>query len=99
MRTILAVTVLAVSAVGLSGQDDKKYEKEGKFTAKFPTAPRVLTKSAMGLTLHIAYAEHEKDKGGLIVVYSDIPAEKAKAPTPDQILESGKKALEDDFKL
>jgi hypothetical protein len=99
MRTILAVAVLALGAAGLSGQDDKRYEKEGKFTAKFPTTPRVQTKTAGGLTLHVVYADQEKDKGGFLVVYSDIPAEKLKAPTPDQVLESGKKALEEDFKL
>ena len=99
MRTILAVALLAVGAAGLSGQDDKKYEKEGKFTAKFPTAPRVVTKSAMGLTLTVVVSEQEKDKGGYMVIYTDIPPEKVKAPTPDQVLDSGKKALEEDFKL
>ncbi|MBN9122020.1 MAG: hypothetical protein J0I06_23240 [Planctomycetes bacterium] len=99
MRTILAVTVLAVCAAGLTGQDDKKYEKEGKFTAKFPSAPIQDTKSAGGLTLHIFLADYEKGKGGFLVIYSDLPADKLKAPTPDQVLDSGKKALEDDFKL
>jgi hypothetical protein len=99
MRTILAVAVLAVGAAGLSGQDDKKYEKDGKFTAKFPTAPRVVNKTAMGLTLTAVVSEQEKDKGGFMVIYADIPQDKLKAPTPDQVLDSGKKGLEEDFKL
>src|SRR5436190_24205425 len=34
-----------------------------------------------------------------MVIFADLPPEKLKAPTPDQILDSGKKYLEDDFKL
>jgi hypothetical protein len=99
MRTILTMTVLAVSAAALTGQDDKKFEKDGKFTAKFPTPPTPQVKMAQGLTLHVLLADHEKGKGGFLVTYADLPAEKLKAPTPDQVLDSGKKALEDDFKL
>jgi hypothetical protein len=99
MRTILAVAVLAVCAAGLTAQDDKKYEKEGKFTAKFPNGPMQQTKSVAGLTLHMFIADHDKGKGGYLVVYADLPVDKVKAPTPDQVLDSGKKALEDDFKL
>lgn len=99
MRTILAVAALAVCAAGLTGQDDKKYEKDGKFTAKFPSAPTVKTQAAGGLTLHLVFSEFDKGKGGFLVTYTDLPADKLKAPTPDQVLDSGKKALEDDFKL
>ena len=99
MRTILAVAVLAVCAGALTGQDDKKYEKEGKFTAKFPNGPLQQTKAAGGLKLNVFLADFDKGKGGFLVIYSDLPAEKIKAPTPDQVFESGKKALEDDFKL
>lgn len=99
MRTLIAVAVLAVGAAALTAQDDKKYEKDGKFTAKFPAAPTTLTKSAGGLTLNITISDYEKGKGGLMVIYSDIPADKAKAPTPDQILDSCKRGLEEEFKL
>jgi len=99
MRTVIAVAVLALGAASLTGQDDKKYEKDGKFTAKFPSTPTTLTRSAGGLTLNLTLADFEKGKGGMMVVYADIPAEKVKAPTPDQILDSCKRALEEDFKL
>ncbi len=99
MRTILAGALVLMCAAGLSGQDKKEYEKAGKFTAKFPTGPEKQTKSAGGLTLNVFLAPHDKDKGGFMVVYSDLPVEKLKAPTPDQVLDSCKKALEDDFKL
>lgn len=99
MRTLIAVAVLMAGAAALTAQDDKKYEKDGKFTAKFPTAPATLTRSAGGLTLNIVLADHDKGKGGLMVIYSDIPADKVKAPTPDQILDSCKRGLEEEFKL
>ena len=97
MRTILAVAVLAVCAAGLTGQDDKKYEKDGKFTAKFPSGPTKQIKSAGGLTLHMFLAEQPKGKGGYLITYADIPAEKLKAPTPDQVLQACEQALKDDF--
>lgn len=98
MRTILAVAVLAIGAAGLTGQDDKKYEKDGKFTAKFPNGPTHQAKSAGGLTVNMYLADYEKGKGGFLVVYTDLPAEKLKAPTPDQVLSSSEQALKDDFK-
>lgn len=99
MRTILAVAVLAACAAGLTGQDDKKYEKEGKFTAKFPTAPALKTQAAGGLTLNLVMAEEkDKGKGGFLVIYSDLPAEKLKAPTSKQVLDTCQEALEKDFK-
>lgn len=99
MRALIAVAVLALGCAALTAQDDKKYEKDGKFTAKFPSAPNTLTRSAGGLTLNLALSDYEKGKGGLMVVYADIPADKVKAPTPDQILDSCKRALEEDFKM
>ena len=99
MRTILAVAVLAVCAAGLTGQDDKKFEKEGKFTAKFPNDPIARTAAAGGLTVHIFLADFDKGRGGFMVTYADLPADKLKAPTPDQVFDSGKQALEKDFKL
>lgn len=98
MRTILAVAVLALCAAGLTAQDDKKYEKEGKFTAKFPNGPAQQTKSAGGLTLRIFLADFEKGKGGFMVTFSDLPAEVLKAPKPEQVLESSEKGLVENFK-
>ena len=99
MRTMLAVAALAVCAAGLTAQDDKKYEKDGKFSVKFPNGPIQRTVSAGGLKLNIFLADFDKGKGGFLVTYADLPSEKLKAPTPDQVLDSGKKGLEDDFKL
>src|SRR5262245_53845435 len=97
MRTMLAGLVLAVCAAGLTAQD-KKYEKEGKFTAKFPNGPAEQTKTAGGLTMHVFVADHEKGKGGYLVAYTDLPAEVLKAPKPEQVLESGEKGLVETFK-
>ena len=97
MRTILAVAVLAVGVAGLSAQDDKKYEKDGKFTAKFPTTPVAAPQMAGGLTLQIVTSV-EKGKGGYIVIYCDLPPEVLKAPKPEQVLESSEKGLVDNFK-
>lgn len=98
MRTIFAVAVLALGATGLAAQDDKKYEKEGKFTAKFPTGPAQQTKTAGGLTLHVFTSDFEKGKGGFMVTYSDLPPEVLKAPKPEQVLESSEKGLVENFK-
>lgn len=98
MRTVLAVGVVVLYAAGLAAQD-KKYEKDGKFTAKFPNNPAQQTKSAAGLTVNVIVSDHDKGKGGFMVAYADLPAELIKAPKPEQVLESGRKALEDDFKL
>jgi hypothetical protein len=98
MRTIFAVAVFALCAAGLTAQDDKKYEKEGKFTAKFPNGPAQTTKSAGGLTLRVFLADFDKGKGGFMVTYSDLPPEVLKAPKPEQVLESSEKGLVDNFK-
>jgi hypothetical protein len=98
MRSILAVAVLALAAVGLTAQDDKKYEKEGKFTAKFPNPPAQQTKTAGGLTLRVFVLEDQKAKGGYMVTYSDLPPEVLKAPKPEQVLESSEKGLVENFK-
>src|SRR6476469_4357637 len=98
MRTILALGVLALATAGLPAQDDKKYEKEGKFTAKFPNGPAQQTKTAAGLTLKVFFADFEKGKGGFLVTYSDLPAEVLKAPKPEQVLESSEKGLVENFK-
>lgn len=98
MRTILAAVVLTACAAGLTAQDAKKYEKEGKFTAKFPTGPTEQTKTAQGLALHVFVADFENGKGGYLVTYADLPPEVLKAPKPEQVLESGAKGLEQTFK-
>src|SRR5215207_1120580 len=98
MRMLLASCVLVLfTGAGLQAQD-KKYEKEGKFTAKFPNGPEQLTKSAGGLTVRAFVADYEKGKGGFLVTYSDLPAEGLKAPKPEQVLESGEKGLAENFK-
>ena len=98
MRTILAVGVFAVCAAGLTAQDDKRYEKDGKFTAKFPTPPVAQAKTAGGLTLQVVIADFEKGKGGFMVTYCDLPPEKLKAPTPEQVLASSETGLKENFK-
>jgi hypothetical protein len=98
MRTILAVAALALATAGLTAQDDKKYEKEGKFTAKFPNGPAQQTKTAGGLTMKIFLADYMKGKGGFMVTYSDLPPEVLKAPKPEQVLESSEKGLVENFK-
>jgi hypothetical protein len=99
MRTLIAVAALALGAAALTAQDDKKYEADGKFRANFPAATTTIKREAGGLKLNIVLAEPEKGKGGMMVVYSDIPADKLKAPTPDQVLESCERALKEDFML
>ncbi len=98
MRTILAIAVLGACVVGLNAEDAKKYEKDGKFTAKFPSPPELQSKSAGGLKLNIAVADAGGGKGGYMITYSDIPADKLKAPTPEQVLESSEKGLAENFK-
>ena len=100
MRTILAAVVLAASAAGLGARDDKKDDKKfeskaGKFAAKFPAAPTTQTKSAGGLTLNVFAAN--QDKGGYLVIYSDLPPDALKAPKPEQVLESSEKGLKENF--
>lgn len=99
MRTMIAVAAVAVCAAGLAAQDKKQYEIDGRFTAKFPNGPTAATKTAGGLTLNVLTADHDKGKGGLLVTYSDIPADKLKAPTPEQVLLSCRDALKKDFML
>jgi hypothetical protein len=98
MRTMLAVALLAVLAAGLAAQDKQKYEKDGKFTAKFPTEAKAVTKTAGGLTLHAVLAESTKGKSGYLVTYSDLPPETLKAPKPEQVLESSEKGLVENFR-
>ena len=98
MRTILAVGVLAACAAGLTAQDEKRYEKDGKFTAKFPTPASAQAKTAGGLTLNVVLADFEKGKGGFMVTYCDLPPEKLKAPTPEQVLVSSETGLKENFK-
>lgn len=98
MRTMLVVAAVAVCAAGLTGQDAKKYEKDGKFTAKFPNGPDQSMKAAGGLTLHIFIGEYEKGKGAYMVTYSDLPPAVLKAPKPEQVLESSEKGLTENFK-
>lgn len=98
MRTILAVAVLAGCAAGLTAQDDKRYEKDGKFTAKFPTPATAKAVTAGGLTLQVVLADFEKGKGGFMVTYCDLPPEKLKAPTPEQVLASSEAGLKENFK-
>src|SRR6266545_891768 len=98
MRMLLAVAVLALAAAGLTAQDDKKYEKEGKFTAKFPNTPAQQTKTAGGLTLRVFIVEDQKAKGGYMITYSDLPPDVLKAPKPEQVLESSEKGLVENFK-
>ena len=98
MRTILAVGLFAVCAAGLTAQDDKRYEKDGKFTAKFPTPATAVAKTAGGLTLNIVTSDFDKGKGGFMVTYCDLPPEKLKAPTPEQVLTSSETGLKENFK-
>jgi hypothetical protein len=95
MRTMLVVAAFAVCAASLPAQDSKKYEREGKFTAKFPIAPDETVKSAGGVTAHIFIGDYEKGKGVFMVTYSDLPPEVLKAPKPEQVLESSEKGLTD----
>lgn len=102
MRTILAVAVLALAALGVPAQDKQvekeKYEKEGKFTAKFPRDPGQQTKTAAGLTLKVFAVDDAKAKGGYLVTYTDLPPEVLKAPKPEGVLESSEKGLVENFK-
>ncbi|QJW96131.1 hypothetical protein FTUN_3686 [Frigoriglobus tundricola] len=98
MRTMVVIAALVACAAGLSAQDAKKYEKDGKFTAKFPSTPEVKSASAGGLKLNVVVSDSAGGKGGFMVTYSDIPADKLKAPTPEQVLESSEKGLAENFK-
>src|SRR5262245_29932467 len=99
MRTILAMTVLALGVSTLVAQDDKKFEsKDGKFSAKFPSEPKVLPQKAAGLDLVITIAEKKKEGGGFAVIYSDMPADVVKAAPAQKLLEGGEKGLVDNFK-
>jgi len=100
MRTLVTLAMLAMGGTPLCAQPQNPTElmKAGKFTAKFPSQPRAETRTAGGLTIHVAFAEYDKGKGGYMVVYSDLPADKLKAPTPAQILESGVRGLKENFR-
>ena len=98
VRTMVVLAALLACAVCLNADDAKKYEKDGKFTAKFPTAPDVKSAKAGGLTLNVIVSEAPGGKGGYMITYSDIPADKLKAPTPEQVLESSEKGLAENFK-
>lgn len=96
MRTLFAVALLALGAGALAAQDDKKddkkYEsKDGKFAAKFPTAPTKVEKAPGGLALHMFFADFDKDKGRFMVTYCDLAPALLKAATPAQILTSSEK--------
>jgi hypothetical protein len=98
MRTILAAVVVGAGAAGLAAQD-KKYERDGKFAAAFPAAPTVRTAAAGGLALTFVSTEVDMGKSAFVVVYNDIPPDKLKAPTPEQVLASSEQALKDDAKM
>jgi hypothetical protein len=97
MRTMLVGVVLVVGAAGLAAQE-KKYEKDGKFTAKFPSGPLEFPRTAGGLKMQIFYSAFENGKGGYMVAYGDLPPETLRAPKPEQVLESSEKGLVENFK-
>lgn len=105
MRTLIAVALFALVATltgSLAGQEKKEPkkhdDKEGKFSAVFPTGPEIQTKTAGGLTLKLYFADFEKGKGAYMVTYSDLDPALLKAPKPEQVLESAEKGLSEKFK-
>jgi hypothetical protein len=99
MRSLIATALIAAGAGGLLAQEPKTYEsKEGKFSAKFPSPPKVEAKTSGGLTLNMFNADFDKGKGGYLVSYSDLSPELLKAPLPEQVLASSEKGLVDTFK-
>jgi len=100
MRMIVAILIIAAGSAVLCAQPTTPAEvmKAGKFTVKFPGEAKAETRTAGGLTVHIAFADYDKGKGGFMVVYSDLPADKVKAATADQILDSGITGLKENFR-
>ncbi|MCS6865080.1 MAG: hypothetical protein RMJ56_11930 [Gemmataceae bacterium] len=99
MRTIVVILLLGSCGV-LNAQPTTPAElmKAGKFTAKFPSEAKAETRTAGGLTVHMTFADYDQGKAGFMVVYSDLPTDKVKAATADQILDSGITGLKDNFR-
>src|SRR6476469_626715 len=101
MRSTFTAAAFVLFAASLAmGQDEKKADKyaskEGKYTVSFPGKPMLSSNKAGGADLHIAMVE--KGGGGFGVIYSDLPADAAKAVKPKALLDGGQKWLIDNFK-
>lgn len=97
MRPALAVMIVLAGGFCTFADDAKKFaSKDGKFGAKFPDEPKVITQKAGDIPMVITIVE--KGKGGFAVIYSDMPAEIVKAAPAAKLLEGGETGLVSNFK-
>ena len=97
MKRFAGLVVLVNLAAGVGAQDDKKYEsKEGRFRVAFPGTPKTVTRKTNDIDVNIVIVG--RGKGGLAVIYSDLPPEKVKTAKPKDLLDGGEKGLINNFK-
>jgi hypothetical protein len=97
MRPLIAAAIVLVGTLPTFAEDTKPYKsKDGKFSAKFPGEPKVISQKAGDIPMVITI--FEKDNGGYAVIYSDMPAEVVKAAPAAKLLEGGEMGLVNNFK-
>ncbi len=95
MRALLVAVGLCVLSCGAAAQDAKYESKAGRYSVTFPGKPTVESLKAGNLELNLAKVE--RGSGGLMVVYTDLPAEVSKE-TPKSVLDDSEKELLGGFK-
>lgn len=96
MRTVLALGLVTVCALGAAAQEPGLHSsKEGRFSAKFPTQPGTVvgTKGVKVGDLALTLATSEKGSNSFSIAYCDLPADALKDAPPAKVLAKSQQGM------